>query len=564
MASSFMGLYVQREALVAAQKSLDIVGNNISNMNTTGYSRQRVDVCSVANTGYNLMYNTSVSLAGQGVDTVGVAQYRDALIDDKVRNYTTLYNEYSVKDTVMSDVETALDNIESDEYGFAATLAEFKAALQSYSSDEADRDEIANVVFSTAESVVQQIQYMNSRLDDISAQVLTDTQLSIDSVNSILASMAETNKQLSNSYVQMGYIEMSALNYQVDNDYGSLELKDTMNTLIDQLSAYGNVEVTEESNGSYTISFAGQIVVYNDQYAQMAMTEENPDPLNMEFIITDAGTYDANNNRYTGLMTSEGWQRDQEKYGMTVDELVRYDAGSVNITSTNKLESGSLRALLDVYNGDGSYAEMNGGDNTFQGIEYYRDMLNAFTETFVNAFNSIYADYEATDEDGNTTVLQLFDCGDDFRTMAANVSVTETWRDNPSLLAQPEQFVNGVEDEGDELNNDYIHKCLAVFENSSLSYQGSSLKMSLEKYVAHISDTLGTQISSNSSILETTDIMLDSVLDARDEVMGVSLDEEGVNMINYQKWYNAIARMVTTLDEALDKVINGMGLVGLS
>ena len=34
-------------------------------------------------------------------------------------------------------------------------------------------------------------------------------------------------------------------------------------------------------------------------------------------------------------------------------------------------------------------------------------------------------------------------------------------------------------------------------------------------------------------------------------------------MMNYQKWYNAIARMVTTLDEALDKVINGMGIVGL-
>jgi len=41
------------------------------------------------------------------------------------------------------------------------------------------------------------------------------------------------------------------------------------------------------------------------------------------------------------------------------------------------------------------------------------------------------------------------------------------------------------------------------------------------------------------------------------------MDEEGINMMNYQKWYNAIARMVTTLDEALDKLINGTGRVGL-
>ena len=57
--------------------------------------------------------------------------------------------------------------------------------------------------------------------------------------------------------------------------------------------------------------------------------------------------------------------------------------------------------------------------------------------------------------------------------------------------------------------------------------------------------------------------MYDSVQDARDEVMGVNSDEEGINMLNYQKWYNAMARMVTTMDSLLDKLINGTGTVGL-
>ena len=120
----------------------------------------------------------------------------------------------------------------------------------------------------------------------------------------------------------------------------------------------------------------------------------------------------------------------------------------------------------------------------------------------------------------------------------------------------------------DELNNDFIHKCLAIFENVSLEYGNDEtgkkdpLKMTLEKFVSHISDNLGTQIEGNAKILKTTDIMLESVSDARDEIMGVSVNEEGINMLNYQKWYNAIARMVTTLDEALDKIINDMGVVG--
>ncbi len=697
MASSFMGLYVQREALNAAQKALDITGNNISNVKTSGYSRQRVDVCSVANTGYNLFYNTSVSLAGQGVDTVGVGQYRDALIDEKVRNYSTLENDYNIKDVVMSDVETALDNIESKDYGFAANLSKFKEALQSFATDEANRKELANVVFREAESVTQQIRYMNSRLDDISDQTKNDANISIDRINSIFESMANLNKQITDSYVQMNYIGMTANSYQVDNDYGPLELKDQMNSLIDELSSFGNIEVTEQANGSFTISFAGQIAVHNDTYAQMTMTIEDPDPLYMGFKMTSAGKYNAKDDCYEGLMDADLWKKLATDKGITNREYVQKTNEVVDITSKAKLTGGTLRGYLDVFNGEGVYAgadmsefngtikyypdeinallkeiseynnEIIGGDNTnaaklteaveklnsygeavyddaantvtfcgetavdangyneislknadpkpgelafvmngnelstdpadypdgsklgdalklineevplqekyandFQGIEYYRDMLNAFSTTLVKSFNDIYKDY--VDANGDTLKLFTYDNengGRTFRTAAANLDVTEAWRALPSLLAQPEQFVNGSEDEMDELNNDFIHKCLAIFENSSLQYGNEEtgkvdpLKMNLEKFVAHISDTLGTQIEANGKILETTDIMLESVQDARDEIMGVSINEEGVNMLNYQKWYNAIARMVTTLDEALDKIINGMGVVGL-
>lgn len=714
MASSFMGLYVQREALNSAQKALDITGNNISNVKTAGYSRQRLDVCSIANTGYNLLYNTGVSLAGQGVDNVGVGQYRDALIDEKVRSYTTLDNNYNIKDVVMKDVETALDNIESKEYGFAANLANFKSALQSFATDEANRKELANVAFRAAESVTQQIRYMNSRLDDISNQTKSDANISVDRVNKIFESMANLNKQITNSYIQMNYMETTANSYQVDNDYGPLELKDQMNLLIDELASFGDVSFNEESNGSFTITFAGQVAVHNDEYAQMTMTIEDPDPLYMGFKITNAGKYIAKEDRYDGLMNADLWKKLATNKGMTNREYVQQTKETIDITGKDKLQGGALRGYLDVYNGEGvfnstdmtafnsqiknypdeinsllkdisdsiaagdtdkadeaveklkEYGEVDydaangtvkfGGEtvvdangyaqialkeenttpgklafvvsgtkseadwtavgdadaiaadvrangtelstdasdypegsklgealtqmnvnvplqskyaNDFQGIEYYRDMLNAFTATLTKSFNEIYKDFK--DADGNP--LELFtytkdDGSKSFRTAAADIKVTDTWRKLPSLLAQPEQYVNGSEDDMDELNNDYIHKCLAIFENVSLEYGNDEtgkkdpLKMTLEKFVSHISDNLGTQIEGNAKILKTTDIMLESVNDARDEIMGVSVNEEGINMLNYQKWYNAIARMVTTLDEALDKMINDMGVVG--
>ena len=65
--------------------------------------------------------------------------------------------------------------------------------------------------------------------------------------------------------------------------------------------------------------------------------------------------------------------------------------------------------------------------------------------------------------------------------------------------------------------------------------------------------------SRNDSAVSTVDTLLDS----RDEVSGVDMDEEGINMLNYQKWYSASSRMLTTLDDCLDKLINGTGRVGL-
>ena len=151
---------------------------------------------------------------------------------------------------------------------------------------------------------------------------------------------------------------------------------------------------------------------------------------------------------------------------------------------------------------------------------------------------------------------------ENFRTAAEKFQIAEDWLNNPSIIAHPSDPYNL-----EELDNSYVNKMLGVFADSfnDYGYPGhyDSNKLSFEKFVAHITDNLGTQVEGNKKITDTTDIMLDSVTNARDEVSRVSINEEGINMLNFQKWYNAIARMVTTLDEALDKVVNGMGRVGL-
>ncbi|MCL1823574.1 MAG: hypothetical protein FWG44_05165, partial [Oscillospiraceae bacterium] len=82
-------------------------------------------------------------------------------------------------------------------------------------------------------------------------------------------------------------------------------------------------------------------------------------------------------------------------------------------------------------------------------------------------------------------------------------------------------------------------------------------------YVAFLSNRLGQGLMFLDEQIDTMTVTSNNLLDGRDAVSGVSNDEEGINMLIYQKWYNAAARMMTALDECLDRIINGMGRVGL-
>ena len=79
---SFMGIESMKQTLFSAQKSLDITGNNISNVNTVGYSRQRADQVSVSVLSESLYFDTSTSLAGQGTATSGVTLHIHELLDN--------------------------------------------------------------------------------------------------------------------------------------------------------------------------------------------------------------------------------------------------------------------------------------------------------------------------------------------------------------------------------------------------------------------------------------------------------------------------------------------------
>jgi flagellar hook-associated protein 1 FlgK len=85
---------------------------------------------------------------------------------------------------------------------------------------------------------------------------------------------------------------------------------------------------------------------------------------------------------------------------------------------------------------------------------------------------------------------------------------------------------------------------------------------SLDEYYAGFVGEIGIQMENATRLTDNQKTLVDQIITWRESVSGVNMDEEMTNMIRYQKGYNAAARVLTTLDEMLDKLINGTGVVG--
>ena len=134
MRPTFLGFETTRKSLMASQKALDITGHNISNVNTTGYSRQRVDLFSMVTTSGGTRYAASkVMCAGQGVYMSGVDQIRDPFLDKKFRELNSDTAEAGIKSSLLTDIENVLDNIDTD--GLQKALLNFQKTMQSFATD---------------------------------------------------------------------------------------------------------------------------------------------------------------------------------------------------------------------------------------------------------------------------------------------------------------------------------------------------------------------------------------------------------------------------------------------
>ena len=224
-----------RLAIYAAQTGLTVTGNNISNVNTKGYTRQRLDQKSLYNAGSDRYYSTTGVKVGQGVLCYGLSQLRDPYLDIQYRTTSAdvgamdgLLNGLEGIQQILDEVGKGGEIAEGKEFGIvAAQFREIFKALNSLTA-ETGHDEFDVQVRSACQKLVSMLNSYSKSLEEHYDNTVMRFEQNVSTVNTIL-----TNIQVLNENIRQADL------------YGddALEMRDERNLLIDELSEYIKIDV---------------------------------------------------------------------------------------------------------------------------------------------------------------------------------------------------------------------------------------------------------------------------------------------------------------------------------
>lgn len=526
MKSTFLNYYIARSGIDAARANLQITGQNMTNASTTGYTRQRVDLNTVGSSGYNSLYSLSAeAYMGEGVNIGGISQIRDTYLDVHYRKEVCKVADTETQMDALGDLEAIFDETTAD--GLQAQFSDLKSQLETLSANAGDTVTEQSVQTSALMLVKLFNQYSDQIQQAKDRQISDFENGSISTVNELLKSISYLNGEIKNSQ-------------QVGDS--ALELNDERNSLLDELSNYMNIEVSTKtvtiskgiSTEELSVNLIGAngekfMLVDDDNYRKMEALTESDGTISLH-LLNKSGTYAAASNDYDLTLTD----------------------GDI----TDQFSTGSFHGYLKMINDGG---EFDSPPTTDRGIQYYSDMLDTLANKFAEVFNQANSTNSAGAYD-----KPLFEASDGSGIITAgNIALSEKWTSSSSSYITSSKA--GVSSTGSTDANNNILAMIDLFKNS-INFETPDhtalLNGSLEDFLTGISGTLAMEVESLDRLNVTYTNNVNGIDEQRQSVSGVSLDEEGINLIMYNQSLTAASRFMTTIDEAMDTIINKMGIVG--
>ena len=617
MTSTFFGLNIAASGLRAANAALNTTANNISNVNTDGYSRQKVK----QEASDAIRVFAKYGCAGAGVDTIAIERVRDSFYDAKFRNNEQLLGNVSQKNYYNKLIEQYLDD--DGTTGFASLFTKMSSSLQSVMT-AAGTTESKSTFISQMKSITEYFNNAYTNLQGAQSDVNSEIKLCADRVTSIAQEVASINKQIN-------IIEMTGT---IAN-----ELRDKRDLLIDDLSKLVSVEVKEtpivddtqpdrETGATrYQIWVAGGYeLVDTYDFRQMVCVSRPSDGATNQNDID--GLYDikwgsASYKDGDNIAELSDFAIDSKLIGGELQGLLAIrdgnnghyfngdctfvDDGSHPVKVTVKVTDKNLMDMTKctlpiqgaIHIGDQDYRydswEYDGKDtytftiddetlktlpdanrkvsvgkfNDYQGIPYYLSQMNEWIRQFSSAVNDIMTTGYPSGSDEKPGQF-LLTGGIDMNSAAqySYDQLKEKSENKGYYMLRGGNFeVNGVllkdasrlstradVTEGEsEFGN--LTKLRDMF-NTAKIFRGATSGEFLTKVLGDVALN-----SSNSGTLEKTYSALEvTINNQRCSDSGVDEDEEAANLVKFQNAYNLSSKMIQTLTEIYDRLILQTGV----
>lgn len=664
--STFSGFTIAQLAMTASQRAIDVTGQNIANINTKGYTKQRVDLASFNTRGADSMSTGPGSKIGYGVEITGISQIRDPFLDVQFRNQIAKVGTADARQTTLDQLADIFD--ETDKEALKKALSDLSSSLDQLSAN-ANNSEFDSIVRSRAQVIVNYIHQKAADLKSVREETINGLEnTDIPAINGLLSDIGELNDAIWKSQVQGN---------------PALELLDKRNDKLDELAGYLPISVT-----------------YKDVVVSSGTKFDYPV---VSFRGSDGVTYPLTAGEHGENVASISMKRNKVPDGTVSISLIPAsdfpsdaDVSSLETNITDYLKEGTLKGTVDVLNKSG---EMDNPSSDYRGIGYYEKSFEAFVQTFANTFNELngnmqpytgvtqlptigtaskdsktneavfsmdyskatgnflrgekitfngktytFGDGTGTDEiaigdtlekslenlaeklnsdpsmlvdgdkvdgkwsyasgklewrsDGAVTTnvdsiqttgkedisvvykanplnirnFDLFQTSDGSnRFTASNIKISDDWMNNTIHIISSHK-----EDAGSTANDNIIKMLKSLTDERVFKYEYTYMDtngVAQTGYITHytgnfsqcysnLENTQGIDSSANQAILNNHISVLQQTADSKDAVSGVSLDEEGISLMQYQRSFSAAARLMTTLDEALNTLINNTGIVG--
>ncbi len=546
--SLFGSLYIGVSGLQTSNNALNTTAHNMSNLDTIGYTRQQVAQGTRTYVTISKSNKTNWKQTGLGVNYTLTRQERDLILDKNYRRESGRMSFYDVSANALEEIEYILgESNEGHEFSEALNGENgFWVSVQELSKDPTNSVN-QNLFVTKAYEFITRAQAVYKSLreyqQNLNKTVVTD-------VNKI------------NAYAK----EIQALNEKIISVEAGVEnandLRDRRNYLLDELAKLGSINYSEDGNGYVKVRFEGvdlvqggvvnEIGLYQDletgfytpYWTMLATCDYNEDG---EVVVTEEGIKGAKVFDLTAKISSQ----------------FNTDIGSLKSTLYARGDHFATYRELNDINKDGVYEEGWYNQNIEQSIvmnveaefdQLIHSIVTKINQILEDAANRAGQPPESTylrDENGKP--YQLFEkIAEEGDWTVSNIIINSELRQNPSLLT----FRLGEHSE----DNETMEQLKKAFEEAVYK-----LNPNVETPVNFVDyyKNLVSQIANTGSVFRAVQanqtVASDALAGAREQIVGVSSDEELTNMIMYQNAYNASSRYINVISEMLDHILSTLG-----